>query len=55
MIEDNKIKLFEKQINYKFKDKEILRQALTHPSFYLNYYLKKNWDELVLLSKSLYL
>ncbi len=35
MIENNTIKLFEKNINYKFKDKEILRQSLTHPSFFL--------------------
>ena len=41
MIVDNKIKLFEKHINYKFKDKEILREALTHPSFFLNNNLNK--------------
>ncbi len=35
MIDSKKLKLFEKKINYKFKNNKLLIQALTHPSFYL--------------------
>ena len=35
MIESKKIKLFEKKINYKFKNSKLLIQSLTHPSFFL--------------------
>ena len=35
MIDSKKIKLFEKKINYKFKNDKLLIQSLTHPSFYL--------------------
>ena len=35
MIDSKKIKLFEKKINYKFKNSKLLIQSLTHPSFYL--------------------
>ena len=35
MIDSKKIKLFEKKINYKFKNNKLLIQSLTHPSFYL--------------------
>ena len=34
MIEQKKIKLFEKKIQYKFKYQSILSQSLTHPSFH---------------------
>ncbi len=36
MTQINKIELFETHTNYKFKDKDILKEALTHPSFYIN-------------------
>ncbi|MDC3082781.1 ribonuclease III [Pelagibacteraceae bacterium] len=35
MIDSKKLKLFEKNINYKFLNNKLLIQALTHPSFYL--------------------
>ena len=35
MIDSNKLKIFEKKINYKFKNNKLLIQSLTHPSFYL--------------------
>ncbi len=35
MIDSKKLKLFEKKINYKFKNNKLLIQSLTHPSFYL--------------------
>ena len=35
MIDSKKIKLFEKKINYKFKNNKLLIQSLIHPSFYL--------------------
>ena len=34
MIEKNKINIFQKKINYKFNDTNLLKQSLTHPSFY---------------------
>ncbi len=34
MIEKKKLVLFEKKIQYSFKDLSILEQSLTHPSFY---------------------
>ena len=36
MIEDKKIKSFEKLIEYKFNNKNLIKQSLTHPSFYIN-------------------
>ncbi len=35
MIDSKKLKLFEKLINYKFKNNKLLIQSLTHPSLYL--------------------
>ena len=35
MIDSKKLKIFEKKINYKFKNNKLLIQSLTHPSFYL--------------------
>ena len=35
MIDSKKLKLFEKKINYKFKNNKLLIQSLIHPSFYL--------------------
>ncbi len=37
MIDNKKLKLFEKKINYKFKNNKLLIQSLTHPSFYLEH------------------
>ena len=34
MIEKKKLKLFEKKINYNFKNISLLEKSLTHPSFY---------------------
>ena len=34
MIKKNLLQSFEKKIEYKFKNKELLEQSLTHPSFY---------------------
>ena len=36
MIDSKKIKLFEKKINYKFKNNKLLIQSLTHPSYLEN-------------------
>ena len=36
MILKRKLNLFEKNIKYKFKDLNILKQSLTHPSFYID-------------------
>ena len=36
MILKKKLNLFEKNIKYKFKDLNILKQSLTHPSFYID-------------------
>ena len=36
MIDRKKLKLFEKKINYKFKNSKLLIQSLTHPSYYLD-------------------
>ena len=36
MILKKKIKSFEKKIDYKFKNSQILKQSLTHPSYYLD-------------------
>ena len=45
MIDSKKIKLFEKKINYKFKNSKLLIQSLTHPSFYLENEKKININE----------
>ena len=37
MIEDKKINLFEKLIEYKFNNKNLLKQSLIHPSFFINH------------------
>ncbi len=42
MITKKKISLFEKKINYKFKNTNILIQSLTHPSFYKEIKKKKD-------------
>ncbi len=34
MISKKKLNIFEKKINYKFKDSSLLTQSLTHPSYY---------------------
>ena len=39
MINNKKLDLFQKKIYYKFKDPFILKQSLTHPSFFID---KKN-------------
>ena len=36
MILKRKLNLFEKNIKYKFKDLNFLKQSLTHPSFYID-------------------
>ena len=36
MILKKKLNLFEKKIDYKFKNLDILKQSLTHPSFFLD-------------------
>ena len=45
MIDSKKLKLFEKKINYKFKNNKLLIQSLTHPSFYLENDKKININE----------
>ena len=35
MIDSNKLKEFEKKINYQFKNSKLLVKSLTHPSFYI--------------------
>ena len=45
MIDSKKLKLFEKKINYKFKNNKLLIQSLTHPSFYLENEKKININE----------
>ena len=45
MIDSKKLKLFEKKINYKFKNNKLLIQSLTHPSFYLENDNKININE----------
>ena len=45
MIDSKKLKLFEKKINYKFKNNKLLIQSLTHPSFYLESEKKININE----------
>ena len=45
MIDNKKLKLFEKKINYKFKNIKLLIQSLIHPSFYLENEKKININE----------
>ena len=41
-MKKKKLSIFEKKIDYKFKDHSILNQSLTHPSFYKDKSLKLN-------------
>ena len=41
MISNKKITQFEKNIGYNFKNKELLINSLTHPSFFIDKKTKK--------------
>ena len=42
MIEKKKLNFFEKEIKYKFKNNKILKEALTHPSYFKDKQLNNN-------------